>query len=192
MTYPEAWRRAWTYIFLGGVLLIFSIAIVITAIVKGFYYGCPPSQVCTAVKAPIDWAYGHIFFIPWFWSWIPDAPSGEWYLSLLSSAGLCALFFLLFALFLSSNGNQLRMLLDEARWEADKRAFGESYKPGNTQTTGPINAGGGVKIEQIINNSPEVKKWNKNFFKKPPGLIIIAVLGGVLTLYFGQVLGFSH
>lgn len=193
MTYPEAQRKAWTYILLGYMLLALSALIIVTAIVKGIYYRCPAAErICVAVKTNINWAYGNVFFVPWFWKWLPDASFNTWYLSLLSSAGLCALFFFLFAFFLSSSGSQLKRLLNEAQWEADKRALGESYKPGNTQVTGPINAGGDVKIEQIMNSNPEIRKWNRNFFKSPIGLIIIAVFGGVLTLYFGQLLGLSH
>lgn len=193
MTYPEAQRKAWTYIVLGYMLLALSFLTVGTAFVKGIYYGCSLNErFCASIKAPVNWIYGNIFFVPWLWKWLPDAPFNMWYLSLLSSAGLCALFFFLFALFLSRSGIRLKTLLNEARWEADKRALGENYRPGNTQTTGPINAGGNVKIEQILNNNPEIRNWNKSFSKSSIGLIVIATVGGVLTLYLGQLIGLTR
>ena len=39
MTYPEAQRKARTYVVLGYMLLALSSLIIVTAIAKGIYYG---------------------------------------------------------------------------------------------------------------------------------------------------------
>ena len=84
------------------------------------------------------------------------------------------------------------MLVKEARQDAEKRKLSDSYHPTNTQTIGPIIAGGNVNIEQAISNNPQLKEWDNNFFNGPVGLTIIAGVGGLLTLVLAQWLGVPH
>ena len=190
MTYTEARFQAWAYTIIGHVLFVFSVLIVLISAIKSLYYGCGSFGACQLVKPPIELAYGELLFIRWVWQWLPDVPPDLWFMALFSSAGLCAAFFFVFALFVGKSGFQLRKLLIEARNDAIKRSIIDSYIPGNaTQSIGSIQAGGDVSINQAINNNPAIRKWNKSFYKSPIGLIIIATVGGTLTLVIGRVLG---
>jgi TRAP-type C4-dicarboxylate transport system permease small subunit len=134
-------RKARACIFLGWALGILSLSIFATALVKSAYYGCSPDlKICALVIVPVKAAYQYAV-MRWFWAWVPDAPNGLWWISLLSPAGALATFYLIFSIYLTRKGRALRMLVKEARQDAEKRRLSDSYYPTNTQTIGPINAG---------------------------------------------------
>ncbi len=158
MTYIESQqRKARTCICLGWALGVISLSIFATALVKSAYYGCPPDlKLCALVIVPVKAAFQYAI-VRWFWAWVPDAPSGLWWVSLLSPAGALAAFYFIFSIYLTRRGRVLRMLLKEARQDAEKRKLSDSHHPTNIQTVGPINAGGNVSIEQAISNNPQLR-----------------------------------
>ena len=126
------------------------------------------------------------FFPTRIWFWLPDAPPEFWYLALLSPIGLCAAFFLLFTFFLDSERRNLATALKDALARARVGRFNQQT---NAQSVGSMNAGRDIridKIEQTINNSPEIKNWDNSFVKSPLGQIIIAAVGGLLAILLGK------
>jgi len=141
--------------------------------------GCRSFQpVCASIQSVIEWFISTFFFLRWLWFGLPNVPPDFWYLSLVNSIGLTAVFFFGFSLFLDN----IRRKLSSALSEADHRARVESFNTrSNSQTVGSIQAGGNVSIEQKIDNSPEIREWDRSFFKSPLGQIIIAAVGGFLA-----------
>lgn len=192
MTYSQARIRITVYFLLGWVLRVATVVVLFTAAAKGFValngtQGCGPvQQVCNSLQNGIAYVVDYRFFPTRIWSWLPDVPPQFWYLALLSPAGLCAAFFLLFSFFL----DRQRYNLSAALKEALARARVDRFNPQPiSQSIGPMNAGRDIKIEKIeqtINNNPEIKNWDSSFVKSPTGQIIIAAIGGFVSTLLGK------
>ena len=195
MTYNHARLRIVVYFLLSWVLRIATIVILLTAAAKGFItlneaQGCGPFQsACNSLQGGIAFLVNNLFFLTWIWLRLPNAPPQFWYLSLFSSIGLCAVFFLLFTIFLDTERRNLSTALSAALAKARVKRFDqESY----SQSIGSMRAGRDInvgKVEQVINRSPEIRNWDSNFFKSPMGQIIIAAVGGFLSFLLGKLVG---
>lgn len=193
MTYNQARFRIIAYFLLSWAMRIATGMILLTAIAKGFFalnmvQGCGPFQLaCNSLQNIIASLVNNIYFLSWIWLGLPNVAPQFWYLALFSSLGLCAIFFLIFTFFLDEARRKLSTALGEALAEARVRRFNQqSY----SQSVGSMQAGGDLniqKIEQIINNNPEIEKWDSNFFESPVGQIIIAAVGGFLTFLLGKL-----
>ena len=77
--------------------------------------------------------------------------------------------------------------------EALARARVDRFNPQPiSQSIGPMDAGRDIKtekIEQTINNNTEIKNWDSSFIKSPIGQIIIAAIGGFLSVLLGKWFG---
>ena len=195
MTYNQARFRVGVYFLLSWILRIATGIILLTAVAKGFVVlnetqGCGPAQLaCNSLQNGIASLVSNVFFLSWIWLGLPDFPPQFWYFALLSSFGLCAVFFLLFTFFLDRMRHNLSTALERALAEARVRRFNqESY----SQSVGSMKAGRDInigKIEQNINSNPEIKNWDSSFFRSPTGQIIVAAAGGILSLLFGKLVG---
>ena len=130
-------------------------------------------------------AFNSSVFLLSIWYWLPDVPSEFWYLQLVSSAGLCAAFFMLFTFLLDHWRRDLSAVLKEAVFHMRVARFNPSY---NSQSVSAIQAGGHVSIEQTINH-PDIRDWDSSFTKSPIGQIIIAASGGFLAFLLGKLFG---
>jgi hypothetical protein len=150
--------------------------------------GCGPAQhLCDALQNGIADVVNSPFFPSRIWLWLPDVPPQFWYLALLSPVGLCAAFFLLFTFFLDHERRNLSAALKEALAKARVDRFNQQT---NSQSVGSMKAGRDIKIEKIeqtINNSPELRNWDSSFVKSPVGQIIIAAVGGFLSFLLGKL-----
>jgi hypothetical protein len=194
MTYNKARFRAYTYIAAGILLFVFGLSVMITAFLKGIYFGLGDctngAPICYNTKTAIEAAYTNIFPIRWLWDILPDIPFASWYMSLLSPIGILAPFSWLFAALLLKNGRELRGFVIDAKRDAKKEGIRSTYKPRDRQSVGTVHAGRGVIISEGI------ELYDERFDKTPIGLIVIAVIGGVISIVIGQViivaLGLSH
>lgn len=192
MTYNQARFRIGVYLMLSWALRIAAGVILLTAAAKGFVtlneaQGCGPFQrACASLQNGIASLVNNVFFLTWVWLRLPSVPPRFWYLALFSSLGLCAIFLLLFTLFLDGVRHNLSTALKEALAEARVRRFDQqSY----SQSVGSIMAGRDINIgniEQNINRNPRIKNWDDSLFRSPMGQIIIAAIGCFLAFLVGK------
>lgn len=129
MTYNQARFRFGVYFLLSWVLRIAAAIILLTAAAKGFVslnqtQGCGPLQpVCNSLQNTIASLVNNVFFLAWIWLGLPSAPAQFWYLSLFSSLGFCAMFFVIFAFILDEMRRDLSTALKEVLAEARVRRF---------------------------------------------------------------------
>lgn len=192
MTNNQARFRIAAYLLLAWVLWVSTGVILLTAVAKGFIalngvQGCGPAQgFCNALQSGILNVVNNPFFPTRIWFWLPDAPPQFWYLALLSPVGLCAAFFMLFSFFLDRERHNLSTALKEVLAKARVNRFNQQT---NSQSVGSMQAGRDLKIgkiEQTIHNNPEIRNWDSHFFKSPVGQIIIAAVGGFLSILLGN------
>lgn len=210
MTYRQARSRAYWYIALSWALLILAIFMVSVAIIKAVYYSVQQSQCpnwpvfCYKIKDVIEAFYGFGIINPvrWLWQLFPDVPFELWFESFFGPAGATVIFLFGYALYLRSKGSRLRADVIAARRDAQRKSISETYEGSgsttntNTQSTGAINAGGNVSINQQINNDPRIKDADKEFSKNPIGLAVIGIVCNVVAIVFGQIIlivvGLTH
>ena len=156
---------------LAWALRVATVVILLTAIAKGFItlngaQGCGPAQqLCNVLQSGILDVVNYPFFPTRIWFWLPNAPPQLWYLALLSPIGLCAAFLLLFTFFLDRERRNLAAALEEALARARVDRF---HQQTNSQSVGSMKAGRDMKIEKIeqtINNNPEIKNWDGSFIR---------------------------
>jgi hypothetical protein len=191
MTYNQARVRIGVYFVLAWVVPpLGSFSILLTALAKGWYVdilrsgGCS-SQFCGLIQNTIAAVVNNTFFLRWWWEWLPVVSFDSWYLALLSPIGVFAAFLPLLALFFRRQWSDLRAALRDARHRARVANFNPKS---NSQVVGPIQAGGNVNVEQTIKNNPEVRDWDKSFYKSPLGQIFIAAAAGLLVLLAGKLI----
>jgi hypothetical protein len=142
MTYSEARIRIGVYWSLAWVLRIGTALILFTVFAKAIYglsadLGC--GRPCYAIPASIADLFNSNIWLLRIWYWLPDVPPEFWYLQLVSSAGLCAAFFMLFTFLLDHWRHDLSAVLKEAVFRM--RVAGFSQSP-NSQSVSAIQAGG--------------------------------------------------
>jgi hypothetical protein len=186
MTYSEARIRIGVYWSLAWVLRIGTALILFTVFAKAIYglsaeLGCGRS--CYAIPHNIADLFNNNIWLLIIWNWLPNVPSEFWYLQLVSSAGLCAGFFMIFTFLLDRCRHDLSAVLKEAIFRMRVASFNQIP---NSQSVSAIQAGGHVSIEQTINH-PDIADWDKSFAKSPIGQIIIAAAGGFLAFLLGKL-----
>jgi hypothetical protein len=189
MTFDQARVRIGVYFLLAWVLRLATALILFTVAAKTIYalsetLNC--GRPCYEIQNGIASAFNNVFPLLAIWHWLPDVPSEFWYLQLVSSAGMCAAFFMLFTFFLDHERRDLSAVLKEAIFRARVASLDRSS---NSQSVRGIQAGGDVHVEQIINTNPDVRDWDSKFTKSPMGQIIIAASGGFLAFLLGKLFG---
>lgn len=192
MTYPQARARITVYFLMAWALRVATVVILLTAAAKGVValngaQGCGPAQrLCNSLQNGIADVVNSPFFPAQVWLWLPDVPPQFWYLALLSPVGMCAAFLLLLTFFWDRERRNLSAALREALAKARVDSFAQQT---SSQNVGPMKAGRDInigKIEQTINNNPEIKKWDSSFVKSPTGQVTIAAIGGLLSILLGK------
>jgi hypothetical protein len=187
MTYSEARVRIGVYWLLAWVLRLGTALILFTAIAKAIYALSEKLNCCSAIHNNIASAFNSSVFLLTIWHWLPDdVPPEFWYLQLVSSAGLCAAFFMLFTFLLDHWRRDLSAVLKEAIFRMRVARFNSRS---TSQLVSAIQAGGDVSIEQTFTNSPDLRGWDSSFTKSPIGQIIIAACGGFLSFLLGKLFG---
>jgi hypothetical protein len=188
MTYSEARIRIGIYWSLAWVLRIGTALILFTVFAKAIYglsaeLGC--GRPCYVIQDNIADLFNSNIWMLIIWNWLPNVSPELWYLQLVSSAGLCAGFFMFFTFLLDRWRRDLSAVLKEAVFRMRVARFNQSS---NSQLVSAIQAGGHVSIEQTINH-PDIADWDRSFAKSPIGQIIIAASGGFLAFLLGKLFG---
>ena len=210
MTYKQARSRAYWYSVLSWALLGFAMFMVLIAITKAVYYSvqqplCPNwPAFCYKARNVIKVIYGFDTVNPvrWFWPLFLDVPFELWFESLFGPAGATVIFLFGYSLYLRNKGSQIRADVIAVRRDAQRKKISETYEGRgsttniNTQSTGPIHAGGNVNIHQEMNNAPRIKTSDKDFSKTPLGLIMISIVCDVIAIVLGPIIlvavGLAH
>ncbi len=189
MTRHDAQFRVLIYFVFDWALRLISASTLVIAAAKGLLgivdNGCGPfTNLCSAIRSGIAYVVDNCPFLLWLWfQALPEAPPQYWYLALLSPAGFCALFFFLFSFWLERQRKKLNLAIAQADHENQvERLRGRR----NAQNASHLEAGRDLSVSQVINESPQIRDWDKNFFNSSIGQIIIAATGGIISFLFGK------
>lgn len=192
MTRQDARFRVVIYFVLDWALRLISASILAIAATKGLLgivdNGYSPfTNLCSAIHSGIAYVVDNCPFLLWLWfQALPEAPPQYWYLALLSPAGFCALFFFLFSFWLERKRKKLSLAIAQADHENQVERLRERR---NAQNVSRLRAGHDISVSQVINESPQIRDWDQNFFNSPIGQIIIAAAGGIISFLFGKWIG---
>jgi hypothetical protein len=192
MTREEAQLRVAIYFILDWVLRLISASILVIASAKGVLgivdNGCGPfTNLCFAIHGGIAYVVDNCPFLLWLWfQALPEVPPQNWYLALLSPAGFCALFFFLFSFWLARKRKKLSLAIAEADHESRVERLRVRR---NAQNASHLQAGRDITVSQVIKEDHKISDWDKSFSNSPTVQIIIAAVGGIISLLVGKWIG---
>jgi hypothetical protein len=192
MTRQDARFRVVVYLVFDWALRLISGSILVIAAAKGLLSivdnDCGPlTNLCSAIHSGIAYVVDNCPFLLWLWFHaLPEAPPQYWFLALLSPAGFCAFFFFLWTFWLERKRKKLSLAIGQADHENQVERLRERR---NAQNVSHLDAGRDISVSQVINESPQIRDWDKKFSNRSIGQIIIAAAGGAISFLFGKWIG---
>lgn len=187
MNIIEAEKRVIFLRVTGGLLVLLSLLFIFTAILKGFYFVAredvsPFRGLTSQLSQGVGYLYHNVFFLPWLWALVPAIS-----FKTLNDAG--SLLFIIYVLVLAYG----RLLISQSfylskRITSTKEAFRErEWFRELEKERGVVNVKETMQELKINIAFPNEKEW----YKKPVGIVSLAVAAAVIAQILNLTLGFT-